>query len=85
MLEGDYDAAVSTPNPGVKKKAKLSTTPSANSMNYDYSDHGNLSLSLKKNTNGSSSAMYASNNSLYDANANEESLYLSIPLKRKRE
>ena len=85
MLEGDYDA-VSTPNPGVKKKAKLSATPSNNSMAYDYADnHGNLSLSLKKNANGSTSAMYASSNSLYDGNANEESLYLSIPLKRKRE
>jgi len=65
----------------IKKKARVSTSTSSNSMEYNYNDgsmhNSNLSLSIKK--------QYSSNNSLYDNDGgNEESLYLSIPLKRKQ-
>lgn len=85
----DEDFAVTPSSAATKKKARVSTS---SGLDLAYSDHtnsnatsnSNLSLSLKKQS-------YSSNNSLYDANnnnnynTNEESLYLSIPLKRKKE
>ena len=77
----DDDSATPS-SAAIKKKARVSTSTSSNSIEYNYNDgsmhNSSLSLSLKKQ-------QYSSNNSLYDHdNGNEESLFLSIPLKRKQ-